>query len=60
MHKGMELWTSFISPRRLNIESFFCEGGELDDILPILILARIEGYYAHPSSIYGRRKVSGF
>ena len=39
----MKLWTSFISLRRLNIESLSCEDGELDDISLFLILVKIEG-----------------
>jgi len=42
MHEGIELWTSFISVRWLNTESFFCEGSALDDISPILILVKTE------------------
>jgi len=43
MREGIELWISISSPRQLNTESFFWEGGEFDDISPALILAKTEG-----------------
>ena len=38
----VELWTPFISARRLNTESLSCTSGELNDFSPILILAKTE------------------
>jgi len=40
--KEMEFWTSFISPKSLNSESFSCAGVELDDFSLIVILVKIE------------------
>jgi len=43
MREGIELWTSFVLSRRLNTKSLFCEGSALDDVSPILILAKTKG-----------------
>jgi len=43
MHKGMELWTSFTSPNRLNTEFSSCAGDELENLSPILILVKMKG-----------------
>ena len=40
LHEGMELWTSFISPKQLNTKYLSCASNELDDFLPILILVK--------------------
>jgi len=43
MHEGIELWTSFTSPRRLNTDFPSCLGDELEDFPPVLILVKTEG-----------------
>ena len=58
MHEEMELWIWFISPRQLNSESFFREGGELDDILSISILVKTESLDC--SSFFDPWKTEGF
>jgi len=40
---GMELWTSFTSPRWLNIEFLSYTSGELEDLPPTLIMVKTEG-----------------
>ena len=42
MCKGMEVWSSFVSPRGLNIESLSYAGGRLNDLSPNLILVKTE------------------
>jgi len=40
MREGMELWTSFTSPKRLKTKFLSCAGDELEDLPPILILVK--------------------
>jgi len=58
MREGMELWTSFILPRRLNTKSLFCEGGELADISRTVIQVMTEGLGC--SSFFNLWKTNGF
>jgi len=51
MHKEMELWTSFTSPRWLNIELLSCASDKLDDLPSILILVKTEGSGLFPLSL---------
>jgi len=43
MREGMELWTSFTSPKRLNTEFLSCAGDELENLPPIRILVKTKG-----------------
>jgi len=43
MYEGMELWTSFASPRWLNIELLSYGDAKLDDLPPVFILAKAKG-----------------
>ena len=59
MREGIELWTSFVLPRRLNTESLFCEGFFVRAVHLMTsrlswFWRRLRVYVAHPSSTYGR------
>ena len=44
MHEGTKLWTSFTSPRRLNTEFLSFARDELENLSPVLILVKTEGF----------------